>query len=194
MAVADREVNSKVLTYEDYLLEGETPGRYEIVDGVRHWTTSPHDFHQDIAQNIFVVFRAYQKKQNLVRAYIAPVDIVTRLSPIKVRQPDVLLISKERRGERERFDKTPWLTAPELVVEVLSPSESRRAIQTKLAEYARIGVYEAWLVYPETGVVHQWSLSKGETPSLVAEHSGPAQFHSLVFPDLVIDMASIFEY
>jgi Uma2 family endonuclease len=81
---------------------------------------------------------------------------------LRTRQPDILYLSAERTGIRGlaelqglQFLEVP----PDLVVEVLSPSNTRRDIEGKLEDYQRIGVKECWLVSPEAETTEVVSLS-----------------------------------
>jgi len=194
MAVREREVEPAVLNYGQYANEGETPGRYEIVKGVREWMTSPHAYHQDIAQNIYLAFRTFHRTRRSGRAYMAPMDVVTVKSPLTVRQPDVLFISNERWGDRGPTAPMPLDIAPELVVEVLSPSETKRMIGAKMREYASANVLEAWIVRPEEKTVEVWQLSIGREPSVAARYGDKGSIVSRVFPGLAVDASSVFEF
>ena len=95
----------------------------------------------------------------------APVDLMIRRSPLRTRQPDVLYLNAERTGitgPAELRGLQFLETTPELVVEVLSPSNSRRDIEDKLADYKRIGVLEYWLVSPEAETVDVLNLLPDE--------------------------------
>jgi Uma2 family endonuclease len=193
MALAERElVNPPVLTYEAYLMEGETPGRYEIVDGVREYMTNPASEHQLILGNIYGVLSGFAGSSTAGIALVAPCDIIVCRDPLRVRQPDLLLISFERWGDKEFSNPAPLERAPELVVEILSPSESRPRIEDKIGEYAQVGVLECWIVSPEAATVEVLKLATGGTERVGL--FGPGQsFSSVTFSELSVDVASVFE-
>ena len=85
-----------------------------------------------------------------------PVDIMITRAPLRTRQPDVLYISFERITQLglDDMEELPFLDiAPNLVVEIISPSESQQNISDKLADYQRMGVGECWLVRAREGTI-----------------------------------------
>ena len=164
-------------TYGDYLTWPDDV-RYELIDGVAYMMTpAPTLDHQDIAGEIY-----YQLRQQLdgkpCRPYIAPVDV--RLpkddEPDEaidtVVQPDVIVVCDER-----KLDRRGVRGAPDLVVEVLSPSTAYHDHKRKREVYERAGVKEYWLVDPVERMIHIYRLDdqgrygkpdvremKGETP------------------------------
>ncbi|HYV41054.1 MAG TPA: Uma2 family endonuclease [Thermoanaerobaculia bacterium] len=126
-------------TYEDYLLLPEDR-RYEIIDGDLFMTPAPGTPHQRVVGNLYLRLRQHVDDSGLGEVLIAPCDVV--LSPTDVVQPDVLFVAVDRASiVGEKFISA----APDLVVEVLSPSteERDRTLKTKL--YARAGVRELWI-------------------------------------------------
>ncbi|MCZ6491860.1 MAG: Uma2 family endonuclease, partial [Acidobacteria bacterium] len=88
---------------------------------------------------------AYIEKKSLGKVYVAPLDTI--FNKYTVLQPDILFVSKERLSEvaKERIEG-----APDLVVEVLSPSTADKDRRRKLAVYSQFGIQEYWIVDPET--------------------------------------------
>lgn len=130
-------------TYDDYLLLPEDR-RYEVIDGDLLTTPTPGTPHQRIVGNLYLRLCLYVEDHQLGEVLIAPCDVV--LSPTDVVQPDLLFVAASRAAiVGEKFISA----APDLVVEVLSPStEDRdRTVKTKL--YARFGVRELWIADPE---------------------------------------------
>jgi Uma2 family endonuclease len=157
---------AKILTYEAYLALPETKQRYEIVDGMLIMPPAPTPDHQWILKRISSRLDNFVEERDLGVVLFAPVDLLIQREPLRTRQPDVLYLSAERTGIRGRaelrglqFLEIP----PDLVVEVLSPSNTRRDIEGKLEDYRRIGVRECWLASPEAETVEIMSLSAQET-------------------------------
>jgi len=193
MAIAEAEVAPKLLTYEDYLREGEINKRYDIIDGIRiFYMASPTIPHQEYAINILELLRAYQRRTRRGRTLNAPLDVLVSRFPLRTRQPDVLFISKERllQAGGAQCD-VPLTTAPELVVEVLSGSDTRRVRAEKIADYCLIGVSECWLVSPEAETVEVLRLSP-EGPSRAALYGSGESVQSLTFPDMTLLLDDIF--
>ena len=154
------------LTFEAWLALPETKQRYEIVDGVLKMPPGPTPDHQWIMQRILLPISNFVEGTDIGVVLAAPVDLLIQRTPLRTRQPDILYLSRERTGIRGRaelrglqFLEVP----PDLVVEVLSPSNTRHDIENKLADYQRIGVKECWLVSPEAETIEVLSLSAEES-------------------------------
>jgi Uma2 family endonuclease len=81
--------------------------------------------------------------------------------------------------------------APDLVVEILSPSNTRTSMEAKLADYSRLGVRECWLVSPEARSMEVLELSQGNWQRLSMYGLGD-QVQSNVLPGLALPVAEIF--
>lgn len=166
MAVAEKEIKKRI-TFEDYLLLPEINQRYEIIDGEMIMSPAPTSEHQWFIKNLIEILGPFVKRKKLGVILPAPVDVLVRKSPLKTRQPDLLFLSAERSGAKGRAElrKMPVIEiAPDLVVEVLSPSDTRRVLQNKLQDYIKIGVRECWLISPEAETVEVLRLtSEGAT-------------------------------
>ena len=133
------------MTYDEYCLLPEDRNQYELFDGELVMTPSPTVRHQEIVGKLHAWLLAYVEKKSLGKVYIAPLDTI--FNKYTVLQPDILYVSKERLSEvaKERIEG-----APDLVVEVLSPSTADKDRRRKLAVYSQFGVQEYWIVDPET--------------------------------------------
>jgi len=138
-------VDLKHLTYDVYLAMPEMKQRYSIIDGELVMAAAPTTNHQRIILEIALKLTPFVRERQLGEVFLAPVDIVIRREPLRTRQPDLLFISQERRSIT-----TPQVIegGPDLVIEILSPSNTRRGLQGKLEDYQRIGVREAWVIAP----------------------------------------------
>ena len=127
-------------------------------------------------------------------ALIAPCDVVIRREPLRVRQPDVLFISAARGGVRRPADLVGLSrldTPPDLVVEVLSPSNTRRQVEEKLADYRSIGVLECWLVNFPARTVEVLRLS-GDGIAVLGVYGMGDVLRSEVLPGFELPIAHIF--
>jgi Uma2 family endonuclease len=131
------------LTYEDYchLPEGQ---RHEIIDGEPLLTPAPSLFHQAVSDRLEELLRRFVASTSAGVMFHAPTDVV--LSEYDVVQPDILVVLSERRAI---LAKNYVAGAPDLVVEVLSPSTETRDRTAKAKRYATFGVREMWLVDPD---------------------------------------------
>ena len=148
-------------TYEDYLSLPDDGVHYEIVNGVLYMAPSPTGEHQDAILEIAAYLRTYVKLPKLGLVRVAPFDV--RLSPTHVFQPDVLVVLN---AHRDRIQRRFILGAPDLAVEIASPSTAIIDRREKLDAYARFGVPEYWLVDADAHTVEVLMLEKGIYRSL----------------------------
>jgi Uma2 family endonuclease len=192
MAVTAQPVRADLLTYEQYLAEGGINRRYDIVDGVRIWMTNPTRRHERILLNIARMFHDYETSSATGKAFVAPCDVLITRQPLRTRQPDVLFISQGRLAQcAPDTDPAPLEPAPELVVEILSPNETRRAREAKITDYCAIGVQECWVISPSTESVEVLRLSPAGMETAAVYTSGQA-LQSRTFPTLTVPDAGMF--
>ena len=135
-------------TYQDYLNTPEDK-RYELLEGDLVTIATPGELHQSVSAQPGWRLVQFASENNLGRVYHAPFDVV--LSDTDVVQPDLLFVSRER--EHILLGGVNVRGAPDLVVEILSPSTSGRDKTVKSALYARHGVREYWLADPEAKTI-----------------------------------------
>jgi Uma2 family endonuclease len=160
----------------------------ELVGGriVRMTPTNPT--HGRIEVNVAAALRAFVRTQNLGVVMAGEVGVFTTRNPDTVRAPDVLFLSHERDARRTRRDGFLDV-APDLVVEILSPTDRPDAVRRKLVEYFAAGVRLAWVIDPATRTVrvHQ---ARGETRSLGA---GDVLSGADVLPGFELPIQDVFE-
>ncbi len=127
-------------TYEDYLHFPEDK-RYEIIDGEVHMVPSPGPYHQDISWRLELTISTFVEKNGLGKIYHAPLDVV--FSETDVVQPDIMFISKERLNI---ITEKNVQGAPDLIVEIISPTSEYRDRVIKRKLYSKYEVKEYWLV------------------------------------------------
>jgi Uma2 family endonuclease len=192
MAIARQPEPAPLLTYEAYMAEGEIYRRYDILDGVRMDMPNPTRRHQDILFNVAEKLRAYERTSKCGKAILAPCDVLIRREPLRTRQPDVLFISHEQLAKcSDENDPAPLYAAPELVVEILSPSETPRMWEDKIADYCQVGVQECWMVSQGAETVEVLRLTQAG-PEAIATYDQSQTLRSIVFPNLTIAVAAIF--
>ncbi|MCD8022992.1 MAG: Uma2 family endonuclease [Lachnospiraceae bacterium] len=145
-------------TVEDYLALPEEQ-RVELIDGVIYDMAAPTYIHQAAAYMICRFFEEYIRKQHGVcRAVVAPVDVQLDCDDRTIVQPDVMIVC-----DRSKFRKGRIYGAPDLIVEVLSPSTSKKDRTLKLSKYKNAGVREYWLVDTEKKKVLVYHLENGDS-------------------------------
>ena len=131
------------LTYEDFARIPEDGQRHEILDGVHVVSPAPGRRHQRVSSRLSARLETFVEKKGLGEVYPAPFDV--RLSEHDVLEPDLLFISS---GRIEILTEDHVLGAPDLAIEILSPSSRRRDLGKKLARYEKLGVLEYWVLDP----------------------------------------------
>ncbi len=187
------EAPAVTLTYEAYMAEPEVQGRYDIVNGVRIIMPGASLRHQRIADSIGRALYAFEEQTGLGISVSAPYDVLIRRSPrIQTRQPDVLFVSHARIAQGGGIPETgPLEVAPELVVEVISNSETQRILEDKIADYIAIGVDECWVVRPDEGTVEVLRLTPDGARG-VATYTDGQTVASVVFAGLAVPVADVF--
>lgn len=125
-------------TYEDYM---RTPDdvRYELLDGELILSPSPRTAHQRTSLNILLPLATFVERNELGEVFVAPFDVV--LDNFNVVQPDILFVSNER---SRIITDLNIQGAPDLVIEILSPSTAQRDRTQKRELYAQHDVKEYW--------------------------------------------------
>jgi Uma2 family endonuclease len=145
------------LTYDDFVLFPDDGQRHELIDGEHYVTPSPNLKHQAISRNILTSIGFYLRNHPVGRIYAAPLDVV--FSHFDVVEPDLLFVAETR---REVLTAANVQGAPDLVVEIGSPSTRRRDEKLKHRLYERFGVSEYWVVDPDIDVIAVYRLMDGE--------------------------------
>lgn len=151
------DLREDIWTYEDYLklpIDGKT---YQIIGGNLFMTAAPLIYHQAISRNLAFIIWEFVKDHDMGDVFFSPIDIV--FSSVNVVQPDIIYISKERldiKKEKAVFG------APDLVIEILSPTTMEIDVLFKKTIYQRFGVREYWLVDPTEKKVEVYFLEGGK--------------------------------
>jgi Uma2 family endonuclease len=180
-------LRTKKLTYQEYLEMTPVMGRCDIIDGELIMSSSPNRQYQTVLRQLFLGVNQFVTEHDLGEVWFAPLDVVVREEPLRVRQPDLLFVSNENRDILGHVIHG----GPDLVVEILSPSNSRGDIESKLADYAGLGVLECWLVSPQAQTVEVLVLEQGEWRRLAILGIGD-DVKSTVLTGLELQVARIF--
>ena len=188
------ETIKKKISFEDYLLMPEINHLYEIIDGDFIPFPTPPPVHQRMSANIVMALDSHVQAKDLGVVLFAPVDIILQRHPLRTRQPDVLFIHKDKLSgtDLDAIEELQILEiAPDLVVEVLSASDTEKVLSGKLSDYQWIGVKECWLVSREARSVEVLQLTKEQSQSL--GHFGLGEtVRSEVLPDFQLTVDAIF--
>jgi Uma2 family endonuclease len=176
-------------TYLDYI-HWHFEERVELFKGkIFKMSPAPNVNHQTISLNLASEFRDYFRNKTC-KAFMAPFDV--RLFPLKsgkdqtVVQPDACVICDEK-----KLDKQGCLGAPDLVVEILSPGNSRHELDLKFQLYEESGVKEYWIIEPSNKTILVYRLLdgtfSGSKPYIKGEH-----VKSYLFPEMHVPVDEIF--
>ncbi len=186
------KVKNEKFTYADYRAWDENQ-RWEIIDGFAYdMNPAPNTKHQTILMNLLSGFYNYLKGKPC-KVFPAPFDV--RFSKIgakdeeveNVVQPDISVICNP-----VRLDEKGANGAPDLIVEILSPSTSKKDMGIKSFLYQRFGVREYWIVDPASDSVLVYLLDDtGKFDTF--EYISTDIVRVSIFPDLEINLSEVFE-
>jgi Uma2 family endonuclease len=183
---------SKQYTFSDYL-KWKITDRLELIRGYVRQMAAPSREHQDISRNLnhFIDMHFWGKSCSY---YTAPFDVrfprfdtVSQKEIITIVQPDICVICDEK-----KLDKKGCLGAPDLIIEILSPGNSKKEMREKFEIYEESGVKEYWIVNVMDKNVLIYTLNEigkfiGQRPFVEDEI-----MNSFVFPELSVDLNQVF--
>jgi Uma2 family endonuclease len=176
------------ITFEEFRQFPVDGKRYELVRREVRVTPVPATRHQAIVQNLAMSLGPHVIKNKLGEVYTAPLDV--RLSKDTALQPDLIFISDARAG----IILENWIAgAPDLVVEVSSPSTATYDRATKLPIYAESGVSEYWLIDSQVKTVEVLKL-EGKKYFVEATLAGDQILTSNLFPGWQLPLHDLFDF
>lgn len=177
------------LTYADYA-SLDDGNRYELVEGhLELMSPAPLVSHQIVSFEMQIKIKHGCESEYMI--FNAPIDVI--LADTEVRQPDLVLVYRKR---MHIVKKRGIVGAPDLVVEILSPSTLKRDKLDKRNTYARYGIREYWIVDPENGFLEQFMLRDGAREGayeLVDVFQGNERVSSPNVPCLSFTMAEVMD-
>lgn len=160
--------------------------RYELLHGRVHaMSPAPNVRHQTISGNLNWQIRSFLKPKAPCQIFYAPIDVY--LSDDTVVQPDIIVVCDPR-----KMAKKGCVGAPDLVVEILSPSTSKMDWQDKYRLYEEAGVREYWIVNPDDNLVHVFRLTDNKF-LFEGTYAADDTVRIGIFEDITIDLKSVFE-
>jgi Uma2 family endonuclease len=178
------------LTYDDFLLFPDDGKRHELIDGEHYVTPSPNRKHQAIVWNLTLMIGNYLEAHPIGRAFVAPFDVI--FTEFDVVEPDLLYISKARQDEILTAKHVRG--APDLVVEIGSPSTRKRDETIKRKLYERSGVEEYWVIDPEIETITVYRhVGEGYQRVLELAVERDDSLTTALLPGLAMPLARIFK-
>ncbi|WP_395054225.1 Uma2 family endonuclease [Flavobacterium sp.] len=180
---------SKTYTYSDYLMF-KFSERVELIKGfILKMSPAPSRFHQEVSQNLSGCFYENFKRKSC-RVFVAPFDVRLPIQSTKkdttVVQPDLCIICDEN-----KLDDKGCNGSPDLIVEIISPNNSKHDIHTKFNLYQEAGVLEYWIVDPTDKLILIYTLINEEYIGLPPLAVGNF-IKSPLFPELNIALDDVF--
>lgn len=176
-----------IYSYADYLV-WKIKERVELLKGKILEMSAPSPIHQEISGNLQGALFVFLKNSKC-KLYTAPFDV--RFSQkgesqvYTVVQPDLCVVC-----DFEKIDSKGCVGAPELVVEILSPGNSKKEMKSKFALYQEEGVREYWVVDPERELVFVYVAdNKKFKPTIPIADD---YVYSTIFPDFKIHTSDLF--
>lgn len=160
---------------------------YEVIDGVLYMTPAPGWFHQTAVAALVALIRNFIRPRKLGKVVTAPIGVV--LDEANGVEPDVVFVSTARLSI---ISERGVEGAPDLVVEVLSPSTAARDRGIKMRRYAAAGVPHYWIVDPVNQTLEAYRLGTNGY-ELAGVFGAGDIFRPELFPGLEIPIDELWE-
>ena len=178
-----------VYTYADYVL-WKIKDRLEILKGkIFKMSPAPAISHQKISGNLYGEMYHYFKGKSC-KLFAAPFDVVLKNKnglEDSVVQPDLCVVCDPKKLENDKR----CLGAPDLIIEILSPGNTKKEMRNKYELYEESGVMEYWVVRPIDKEITQFVLEEGKYRALPPIVEGD-MVQSVKFPELNVSTEDIF--
>ena len=176
-----------IYSYADYLV-WKIKERVELLKGKIFEMSAPSPIHQEISGNLQGALFVFLKNSKC-KLYTAPFDVrfpqKGESQVYTVVQPDLCVVC-----DFEKIDSKGCVGAPDLVIEILSPGNSKKEMKSKFALYQEEGVREYWIVDPERELVFVYvAENKKFKPTIPIADD---YVYSTIFPDFKIHTSDLF--
>jgi Uma2 family endonuclease len=183
-------------SFADYLTwDGDK--RYELFNGhVMELLPSPTSKHQSVSGNLYGFYWNFLKDKKPCKVLYAPIDVRLPIKPdeitddliITVVQPDIIVVC-----DPEKLDEKGCIGAPDLVVEVLSPSTAKNDLKDKYLLYEQAGVREYWVVHPLDELLTVFKNNGDGKLTFDKIYTNDDQVKVGIFDGLIIDLKEVFD-
>lgn len=185
---------SKTYSYAEYLTWQFTE-RVELLKGYVRQMAAPSPKHQRVSRRLTKSFLEFFEG-NPCELYYAPFDVrlynrkksmLADREVYTVVQPDICVIC-----DSTKIDDKGCNGAPDMIIEILSPSNQQTDLKDKYKLYAENGVTEYWIVYPNDAVIHQFVLKDEQyyTHGIFTQRDVISPF---LFPELSFTLEGVFD-
>lgn len=170
-------------TYADYARLPDDGRKYEVMKGVLYMTPAPSSLHQRVAGNLYYALRKFVETGGGGEVLFSPIDVMLPAGLGTPVQPDLLYIAPQR---SQIVGPGGIEGAPDLVVEILSPSNRAVDRRDKRQIYAEAGVPEYWIVDTEVRTVEVFVLEETEHYRLLERYGDGDRVQSRILPTLSV--------
>ena len=139
-------VTTRKMTIEEFEQLPDDGYRYELVDGEREQMPPTGEVHGDVDRQFIWLLESYIRPRGIEKLFVET-SFVLSSDRQTVRQPDIAFVRAERLSKDRDRERSVRLM-PDLVIEIVSPSDRRSAVVTKAHEYLHYGVRLVWVVDP----------------------------------------------
>jgi len=170
-------------TYADYC-KWDDDERWELINGEAYaMAPAPAWEHQDVSGNLFLQLRQFLDGKPC-KVFAAPFDVRLNADSYDdtVVQPDIVVIC-----DRAKLSGTGCVGAPDMVIEILSPSTTRHDTHTKFRLYQEFGVREYWIVNPDAKTLTVHVLENGKYYTSTYTDTDIAPVHVLEGCEIVLE-------
>ncbi len=193
MQTSAKKLNT-LFSYKDYLSWTADNERWELINGIAYdMSPAPTRKHQEFFGILYNKFYNYLEDKDC-SVYAAPFDVRlpdgfqmdTEINTVV--QPDISVFC-----DQDKLDDKGAVGAPDLVIEILSPSTAVKDLREKFFLYEKVGVKEYWIVDPANETLTVYMLDKKGKYPRGKVYAGEDKFQVGIFKDLEINMEDIFK-
>jgi len=170
-------------TYEDWLALDENT-RAELIDGSIYLLAAPSRRHQEVSATVYFQLATHISTKGCKKCKVYYSPFAVRLEKDVVVEPDITVVC-----DPQKLTKAGMDGAPDLIIEILSPSTARHDKLTKFMLYRRACVPEYWIVDPADNTLSVYRLTNGEYTISVYGNTDTATVNAL--PGFEMDLSTI---
>ncbi len=177
---------SKKWTADDYMLLDEDR-RCEIIDAELNMTPAPTTKHQKVSMALILRMNQFIELNRRGILFHAPTDVY--FDNKNIFQPDLIYLKDQN---SPLLSEKGIIGAPDLIVEIISPSNSYIDRYVKKGKYAQFGVQEYWIADPGNKTIEVYNLAEGQEYSLTLFLAEEGEVKSSVLEGLTFELSNIF--
>ena len=188
---AVRNLYEDMYTYRRYVEMEDDGKRYEIIDGVPYMMAAPSVQHQRISGTLYEKFRNFLLGKPC-EVFYSPLDVRLAIygeigdEVINVVQPDLMVFC-----DSSKLDEKGAIAAPDIVIEIISPSSAKNDRYRKFNLYEKAGVREYWIVDGSNKTIEVFVLEEGKFAIKTVLHNDDV-LTSSVLKELKLIVSEIF--